>query len=197
MGGSHSGLLRISGGSLRGRTIRVPPGIIRPAMDRMRESVFAVLGGLNGASFLDLFSGSGIIALEAASRGASRIDAVESDPGKRKTLIANAGLSPVRINCHFMAVELYIRNNSRNSGGNSGSACQAFDYIFCDPPFSYKYKEEMTLSIGLSALMSENTLLLIHRPKPERIYGDGKTLELQETRLYGTSAVDFFHKKNN
>ncbi|MDR2700925.1 MAG: RsmD family RNA methyltransferase [Spirochaetaceae bacterium] len=186
MGSSHSGLLRISGGSLGGRTIPVPPGVIRPAMDRMRESVFAVLGELNGASFLDLFSGSGIIALEAASRGASRVDAVESDPGKRKDLIANAGLSPVRINCHFMAVEMYIRNSHRNSG-------QAFDFIFCDPPFSYKYKEALLLSIGLSPLMSETSLLLIHRPKPEQL--NGKTLELRETRLYGNSAVDFFHKK--
>jgi len=192
--GSHSGLLRISGGSLRGRTIPVPPGIIRPAMDRMRESVFAVLGGLDGASFLDLFSGSGIIALEAASRGASRIDAVESDTGKRKTLIANVGLSPVRINCHFMAVELYIQNNSRKSGENSDNT---FDFIFCDPPFSYKYKEEMLLSIGSSALMSENSLLLIHRPKPERLIGDSQILELQETRFYGNSAVDFFRRKMN
>jgi len=190
MGGSHSGLLRISGGSLRGRTIPVPPGIIRPAMDRMRESVFAALGGLEGASFLDLFSGSGIIALEAASRGASRIDVVESDPGKRKTLIANVGLSPVRINCHFMAVELYIRNNSRNSGGNS------FDFIFCDPPFSYKYKEELLLSIGLSVLMSENSLLLIHRPKSEQICTDSKIIELQKTRYFGNSVIDFFCKNN-
>jgi len=194
-GGSRSGLLRVSGGSLAGRTIPVPPGIIRPAMDRMRESVFAVLGELNGASFLDFFSGSGIIALEAASRGASRIEAVESDSGKRKTLIANVSISPVRINCHFMAVEMYIRNSCRNSKQNSIQADPAFDFIFCDPPFSYKYKETLLLSIGSSPLMSETSLLLIHRPKPEQMNGNDKLLELLETRVYGNSAVDFFRKK--
>jgi 16S rRNA (guanine(966)-N(2))-methyltransferase RsmD len=190
-GSSHSGLLRISGGSLKGRTISIPPGIIRPAMDKMRESVFAVLGELNGASFLDLFSGSGIIALEAASRGASRIDAVESDPVKRKTLIANAGLSPIHINCHFMAVELYIRNFRRNSGRNPG---QPFDFVFCDPPFSYKYKETLLLSIGSSPLMSETSLLLIHRPKSEQLNWHVNTLLLQKTRQYGNSVVDFYRK---
>ena len=71
--------MRITGGELKGRIIKCPDGIIRPAMDRMRESVFAVLGPLNGASFLDLFSGSGTIAIEAVSRGASSVELVEKD----------------------------------------------------------------------------------------------------------------------
>ena len=78
--------MRITGGLLGGRRINIPEGVIRPAMDRMRESVFAILGDLTGVSFLDIFSGSGIIALEAASRGATYIEAVEMDQIKRKTL---------------------------------------------------------------------------------------------------------------
>ena len=68
--------MRITGGILRGRQVKIPAGTIRPAMDRVRESVFSALGDLTGLSFLDFFSGSGIIALEAASRGASYIEAV-------------------------------------------------------------------------------------------------------------------------
>ncbi|GHV71251.1 hypothetical protein AGMMS49928_22220 [Spirochaetia bacterium] len=101
--------MRITGGILRGRQVKVPEGIIRPAMDRMRESVFGVLGDLTGMSFLDLFSGSGIIALEAASRGAAPVEAVEADRLKRKTLLENAALAPQGIRCRFMAAELYIR----------------------------------------------------------------------------------------
>jgi 16S rRNA (guanine966-N2)-methyltransferase len=56
--------MRITGGQLSGRITKCPEGVIRPAMDRMRESVFAVLGDLSGKSFLDLFSGSGTIAIE-------------------------------------------------------------------------------------------------------------------------------------
>ena len=178
--------LRITGGNLKGRIIQVPPGIIRPAMDRMRESVFAVLGDLAGASFLDCFSGSGIIALEAASRGASYIEAVETDPGKRKTLITNAALSPVRIHCRLMAVELYIKRAQR-----------PFDYIFCDPPFNYHYKEKLLMSISESLLMNETSLLMIHRPKTEKIgkQNNNTLLSLKETRFYGNSAVDFFINK--
>src|SRR5215469_7809830 len=105
--------MRITGGSLRGRQIKVPAGIIRPAMDKMRESVFAVLGDLTGKSFLDIFSGSGAIALEAASRGAEYIEAVESDHLKRQTLLKNCCISPLRINCRFMPAELYIKRANR------------------------------------------------------------------------------------
>ena len=71
--------MRITGGELRGRSIKCPDGVIRPAMDRMRESLFAILGDLSGKSFLDLFSGSGTIAIEAVSRGASHVELVEKD----------------------------------------------------------------------------------------------------------------------
>ncbi len=62
--------MRITGGFYKGRTVVCPPGVIRPAMDRMRESLFAILGDLTGTSFLDLYAGSGVVGIEAASRGA-------------------------------------------------------------------------------------------------------------------------------
>jgi 16S rRNA G966 N2-methylase RsmD len=58
-------------------------------MDRMRESMFSILGSLEGQSFLDLFAGSGVVALEALSRGAIKALLVEKDPGKRKTIMEN------------------------------------------------------------------------------------------------------------
>ena len=57
--------MRITGGKYRGRRIVCPPGVIRPAMDRMRESLFSILGNLEGISFLDLFSGSGLVGEKA------------------------------------------------------------------------------------------------------------------------------------
>ena len=76
--------MRITGGIYRGRRIVCPPGIIRPAMDMMRESLFSILGPLEGMSFLDLFSGSGCVGIEAASRGASLVHLVEKDRQKRE-----------------------------------------------------------------------------------------------------------------
>ena len=173
--------MRITGGSLRGRQVKVPGGIIRPAMDRMRESVFAVLGDLSGLSFLDLFSGTGIIALEAASRGAVCIEAVEKDGLKRKILIENVKISPVRINCRFMPVELYVKR-----------AAQPFDIIFCDPPFPYKYKWELIQSIASSILMKEGSRLLLHRPREDFRDDPSPNLVLEDSREYGRSVVNFF-----
>jgi 16S rRNA (guanine(966)-N(2))-methyltransferase RsmD len=151
-------------------------------MDRMRESVFATLGDLNGVSFLDLFSGSGVIALEAASRGALVVEAVEKDPLKRKTLLQNAAMSPVRVNCRFMPVELYVQR-----------ARKCFDLIFCDPPFSYEFKWELVQAIAASPLMGNGSRLLIHRPREDFC----KTLPVEGLTLtaskeYGRSVVDFF-----
>jgi 16S rRNA (guanine(966)-N(2))-methyltransferase RsmD len=173
--------MRITGGALRGRQVEVPGGIIRPSMDRMRESVFAKLGDISQRSFLDVFSGSGIIALEAASRGAAPVEAVEIDPLKRKTLLKNVSLSPQRIRCRFMAAELYIKRAKRQ-----------FDLIFCDPPFSYRFKEELIRAIAASPLMAPGSRLLIHHPR-----GDPGTetlpegLVLEDSGVYGRSVVDF------
>ena len=81
--------MRITGGKYCRRNVVCPPGVIRPAMDRMRESLFSILGDLTGCSFLDLFSGSGCVAIEAASRGASQIHLVEMDRGKKATIEKN------------------------------------------------------------------------------------------------------------
>ena len=174
--------MRITGGVLRNRQVKIPAGIIRPAMDKMRESVFSILGDLQGLSFLDIFSGSGVMALEAASRGASYIEAVEMDPLKRKTLLENAGISPVRINCRFMPAELYIKRAKR-----------PFDFIFCDPPFNYKYKTALLRSIAESVLMKEGSVLLIHHPRENFQEILPKQLIFMETRKFGLSVVSFYY----
>jgi 16S rRNA (guanine(966)-N(2))-methyltransferase RsmD len=175
--------MRITGGALKGRIVEVPGGVIRPAMDRMRESVFGALGDLTGQSFLDLFSGSGIIALEAASRGANPVEAVEMDGVKRKTLIENVALSPVRIHCRFMAAELYIRR-----------AKKPFNIIFCDPPFPYKFKGELAASIAASPLMEAGSRLIFHRPRQDAFEAPPLGLTFEESRVYGRSIVDFFKR---
>jgi 16S rRNA (guanine(966)-N(2))-methyltransferase RsmD len=153
-------------------------------MDRMRESVFAALGDISGRSFLDLFTGSGIIALEAASRGAFPVEAVEMDGQKRRTLLENASVSPVRINCRFMAAELYIRR-----------AKQAFDYIFCDPPFPYRFRRELAASIAASPLMRSTSVVMIHRPREDDPSMALDGLVLADRREYGRSVVDFWRIK--
>ena len=174
--------LRITGGILAGRRISVPDGIIRPSMDKMRESVFACLGDLSGMSFLDLFTGSGIIALEAASRGAVYIEAVENDPLKKKNLLENVSISPVRINCRFMNAELYVLRAKRQ-----------FDFIFLDPPFPYRHKWDLVARVAGSPLVSNESVIMIHRPRQDYQKEPIDTLQKRDSREYGRSVVDFFN----
>ena len=88
--------MRIVGGSLRGRRLRAPAGArVRPTAERAREALFDILihGGmsapLEGALVVDLFAGTGALGLEALSRGAAHLTAVESEADVRGVLRAN------------------------------------------------------------------------------------------------------------
>jgi len=150
-------------------------------MDRMRESVFASLGEITGLSFLDIFTGSGVIALEAASRGAAPVEAVEQDKQKLKTLLENVSISPCRICCHIMPAELFVKR-----------AKKSFDIIFLDPPFPYEYKWELVEKIASSPLSLNGTKILIHRPRQDYLKKTIANIEKYDTREYGRSVMDFF-----
>lgn len=177
--------MRITGGLLKGRIIKCPDGIIRPAMDRMRESVFAILGDLDGKSWLDLFSGSGTIAIEAVSRGSKNVQLCEKDKIKIKQVLSNVSITEkelnVRIGCHFMAVELFIKK------------CRdTFDYIFLDPPFPYKYRLDLLKEIDKRKLLNKNGTVMIHFPEEDMLPDKIGDLVLCDKRIYGRSIVHFY-----
>ncbi|MBO5137390.1 MAG: 16S rRNA (guanine(966)-N(2))-methyltransferase RsmD [Spirochaetaceae bacterium] len=177
--------MRITGGILKGRVIKCPDGIIRPAMDKMRESVFAIIGDLTGANFLDLFSGSGTIAIEAVSRGATSVELVEKDRIKRSTIISNVAVTEEelgnRINCHFIPVELFLERCKNK-----------YDYIFCDPPFPYKFHFELIETIAKRNLLKKDGKVMIHRPAEKNMIDKIINLSLFDRRIYGRSIVDFY-----
>ena len=120
--------LRIVGGRHRGRQIRVPdaPGL-RPTPDRVRETLFNWLGqDLPGARTLDLYTGTGILTLEACSRGAALAVAVDSNPALvRKLRTAAAAMGIDAIETHVADALAFARRETRS-----------FDVIFADPPFA-------------------------------------------------------------
>ena len=121
-------MLRIIGGTWRGRKLRFPArAAIRPTPDRVRETLFNWLGsGVPGACCLDLFAGSGALGLEALSRGAAHVTFVEADATAARELRARlsewqAADAPV---AHADALR-YLRGVAR-----------PFDIVFLDPPFA-------------------------------------------------------------
>ncbi|MCI5830261.1 MAG: 16S rRNA (guanine(966)-N(2))-methyltransferase RsmD [Treponema sp.] len=179
--------MRITGGKLKGRFTETPYGkmAIRPAMDKMRESVFAVLDPiLEGKSFLDLFSGSGTIALEAVSHGATDVSLCEMDKSKAKIVFQNVKMAEevgVRIKCHFMAVELYLKRCK-----------EKYDFIFMDPPFPYKFRKELIETAGKRHMLNPGGKLLIHYPEEDALPDQIGNLVLTDKRIYGRSIVNFY-----
>jgi 16S rRNA (guanine966-N2)-methyltransferase len=184
--------LRITGGQYKGRKLICPPGVIRPAMDRMRESLFAILGDIRGSSFLDLYCGSGSVGIEAASRGAEPVVFVEKDRGKRSILERNASFVEERTEFHFLPVEHFLRRVKLR-----------FDLIFLDPPFRQRGKIEVLELIAARAILAQAGTLLIHVPKEEEetfpsVVGTsddsarGGRLRLADRRLYGGSLLLFY-----
>jgi 16S rRNA (guanine966-N2)-methyltransferase len=176
--------MRITGGKYKGRTVKCPRGEIRPAMDRMRESLFSILGDLNGYSFLDLFSGSAVMSVEAASRGARDIECVEKDMQKKKTIYENLKIcSDVRVRVWMMAAEMFIRRCPRK-----------FDIIYIDPPFPMPRKQKIIELISRRSLLETEGRCIIHHPSEEKWPGEIGSYKLTDTRKYGRSLLRFYHR---
>lgn len=175
--------MRITGGKYRGRIIACPPGEIRPAMDRMRESLFSILGDITDSSFLDLFSGSGVVGIEAASRGAGVVHLVEKDGKKRATILRN-------IACVETDIKLFITDVSRFIP----RAKQCYDIVYADPPFPLRGKTDLAELIARRNLLVPQGLFIIHYPAEEQSSWPLRfgPLEWIDERAYGRSLLRFY-----
>ena len=118
--------LRITAGELGGRRIRVPKGAreLRPTTERVREAVFSILGDISGARVLDLFSGSGALAIEALSRGASEATLVDTRPATARRNLESLDLSD-RAEAVRADAARFLRRAEPES----------FELVLCDPPY--------------------------------------------------------------
>lgn len=177
--------MRITGGKYLRRNVVCPPGVIRPAMDRMRESLFAILGDLTGCSFLDLFSGSGCVAIEAASRGANPIHLVEMDRGKKAVIEKNLSFVEENKKLFVMDAYRYIL-----------STLTKYDIVYADPPFNMEEKVKLLETVAKAGIIKERGLFIIHYPLEERSLWpesiDGFTLI--DERKYGRSVLRFYRR---
>jgi 16S rRNA (guanine966-N2)-methyltransferase len=126
--GADARVLRIIGGSWRGRKLRFPrTGDIRPTPDRVRETLFNWLGAcVPGARCLDLFAGSGALGLEALSRGAAEVSFIEQDAAAARELHARlAEWGAVGGQVERADALRYLERQAR-----------PFDVVFLDPPFA-------------------------------------------------------------
>ena len=175
--------MRIIGGKYRGRKI-VPPGNLkaRPTTDFARESLFNILNNridFEGISVLDLFSGTGIISYEFASRGASEVHLVEQDPkhiNGIKRIIKDMQMSNIRP--IHIDVKAYLKT------------CRfKYDIVFADPPYELAWLEELPVMVLGTDILKEEGFFILEHPKSLNF---GSDKHFFEHRSYGNVNFSFF-----
>lgn len=174
--------LRITAGFLKHKEIACPPGRIRPMTAKVKQALFNIIGECSEYSLLDLFSGSGNIAIEAYSRGLKYADLVESDWGKREVILKN--LKEVG----FEGATLYIQDALKYCE----KCTKKYDFIMVDPPFKWEKKEELIYIIGEKKLLTDNGFLVLHVYKKEKLNEKIGNLICYDKRIYGINALLFY-----
>lgn len=153
--------MRIIAGSAKGHTLKSPKGMdTRPTQDRVRESIFNVLHsrfGLFDKLVLDLFSGTGALAIEALSRGAQ--EAVAVDHRTSKIILDNAKHCKVD-----QQLQVYACSLAQVSPRLEG---RQFDLIFSDPPYEQGWIEKTMAFVVQYNLLSDTGVLVVERHKNE------------------------------
>ena len=176
--------MRIIAGTHKGRTLKTPKWEgLRPTSDKLRETLFNILAPrIDGARVLDVFAGSGAVALEALSRGAAAATCIDSDRRAAKLIEENAALCGERNRCAIIrdVVERALRRPV--PGG-------PFDIIVLDPPYDYAALDAAVQDAG-SQRAAGGLVVLEHatRVTPPAAAG----LALTRTVKSGDSALSFY-----
>ncbi len=152
-----SGRIRIIGGSLRNSRLQVPalPGL-RPTPERVRETLFNWLAPLiEGARCLDLCAGTGVLGIEACSRGAASVQFVERDTRAAQALREN--LARLRIGS--------ARVSALDAATFLRGTAQTFDLVFLDPPFALDLWAELARQLEAGGWLAAKALIYVESPR--------------------------------
>jgi 16S rRNA (guanine(966)-N(2))-methyltransferase RsmD len=181
--------LIITGGEARGRRIASPEGMsVRPTASKIRQAIFNILGArVAGAHFLDIFAGSGLMGIEALSRGAELLVAIDENRKLTRAIEKNLvklGYQATVIGGEFRQVLPKLQPAS-------------FDIIFADPPYKSPFVGSLLQSLDRRNLLKPDGLLAIEHAKGLKFPEGLENFRLLETRTYGHTGVSFFDAGNN
>ncbi|HZT53769.1 MAG TPA: 16S rRNA (guanine(966)-N(2))-methyltransferase RsmD [Gaiellaceae bacterium] len=175
--------MRVIAGSRKGHRLLAPRGLAtRPTSDRVRESVFDLVGPVDGARVLDLYAGSGALGIEALSRGAASAVFVEQDPDAVRTIERN--LDRLRLTGARV-----VRGDALRVIAREAAAGAKYDLVLVDPPYGMLTEIQPALARHLPMLLSAEGLLVVEteaRVEPEL------PLPLRTSRRYGQTRVTLF-----
>jgi len=181
--------MRIITGSARGCRLKTPKGaeVTRPTADRVKESLFNILGSLvGGRKVLDIFAGTGNLGLEALSRGAQ--SAVFVDKATAKLIGENIQLTRLGERATVRSGDVFVELARQEA------VKAKFSLIFCDPPYYKGLWQEALQRIDKSrGLMAENGIFVVEHGADENDMPELSDLVLVHNRRYGhTTQLSFF-----
>ena len=178
--------MRIVGGSRRGRRL-LPPrsSATRPTADRVRESLFNVLGQrLAGGEVLDLYAGTGALALEALSRGAERAVLVEAAAEAAELCRKNAAALGFEAQAEVLRVRVERAVERLEREG------RRFALAFADPPYAARAGGWVVGAVA--PLLTENGTLVVEHDRREALPEATPTLFRVDQRRFGDTVLSFY-----
>ena len=184
--------MRVISGVARGKKLNSLEGLeTRPTLDRVKEALFNIIQfNIKDKKILDLFSGSGALAIEALSRGAK--EAVLCDSSNKAIKIINKNLEDTRLkdnarvlNEDYLKALTILKNETKK-----------FDIIFLDPPYKSDFIFNSINKIIEYNLLEEEGIIVIETDDKEKIerIKNIKEIEVYDIRKYGIVLVIFIRK---
>ncbi len=175
--------MRITAGNMRGRTMHVPDiEGLRPTPSRVREALFNILGDIHDKTMLDLFAGSGVIALEALSRGAAHVTSID---GNRQ---ACSAMTKIKESWPVAGWDIHTGKLPRALPDG-----QYFDLVFADPPYGKGVAEQIPGWLS-KANISYNTLVIEEASRSRLRWKEG--MEPGKQRKYSETTLYFFEAES-
>lgn len=179
--------MRITAGTARGREIICPPGLeARPTASKIRQAFFNILRNkVDDARFLDLFAGSGLMGLEALSRGARELVAIDESRRMVKAIEENLN----RLNFHGQVFQADVRSFLDQLPK------RGFDIIFADPPYKSSQSEGVVHQVARREILHDDGVLAIEHAREIRLPEESGKLVAYDRRDYGQTSITFYHHK--
>ena len=168
---------RILGGVAKGRTLQTPRRGTRPSPAKLREALFDILAFRAHGSFLDLYSGSGAVGLEAASRGWSST-CVERDGAASDVIGRNAAALRLEVNVVRTDALRFVRAHP-----------QEFDVVFAAPPYPAELRAAFQAILDANPAKPGGLYVFQHPSREEPVLTRGGTAAPVDTRRYGSNAL--------
>ncbi len=184
--------MRVISGTARGKKLTSLEGLeTRPTLDRVKEALFNILQfDLKDANILDLFSGSGALAIEALSRGAKQ--AVLCDNSAKAVKIINKNLEDTRLKEKACVINKDYNQALKKLKYES----KKFDIIFLDPPYKSDYIVKSIENIITNDLLAKDGIIIAETDDENKIdeIKNNKNIEIYDTRRYGIVFIIFIRK---